>query len=376
MGTIWFCAGTAGELIKLYPLLKKVNYDSCFQWRFLFSGQSPGNFLKQWRDFGLEEQALVALVESKNDLKTSLSAANWFFRAMTLSKSRITSACKTKFSLTPKAGDRWVVHGDTLSTLVGASWCRRMGGYLAHVEAGLRSTSLLRPFPEEINRRIVSRLARMHFAQDATAVSNLKRGGAIGEIILTNGNTLFDALDVLKTSCTQKDPQFPMRPFVVANIHRHENLTNPKKWRSIIKTLLYAQSKMQVYLVMHPPTEHKLFMEGEDRYLLENSGVTLLPRIAFSQFIMLIDQSAFVISDGGSNQEECAYLGKPCLIMREETERVEGLGRNCILAKFNWQVIKKFIDEYERYQLDSYPLIKSPSDIVLSYLFGNVVKTG
>jgi UDP-N-acetylglucosamine 2-epimerase (non-hydrolysing) len=257
---------------------------------------------------------------------------------------------------------------------VGAYWCWRLRGFLAHVEAGLRSESLLRPFPEEINRRIVSRFARIHFVQDEVAKNNLKEVGVTGEIVLTNGNTLYDALEVLRTNLPQDLHAFT-RPFIIANIHRHENLISAKKWRSIIKTLLYAQNKMPVYLVMHPPTEHRLSIEVVDRKLLEGSGVVLLPRITFTKFISLINQSTLVISDGGSNQEECAYLGKPCLIMREETERIEGLGRNCVLSKFDWQIIQKFIDEVDSYQFAPYLMNESPSDTILRHLFGGVVKT-
>jgi UDP-N-acetylglucosamine 2-epimerase (non-hydrolysing) len=103
-------------------------------------------------------------------------------------------------------------------------------------------------------------------------------------------------------------------------------------------------------MVLHPPTSQKLLRDTQSNARLKDAGVELLPRIIFSQFIKLIHNARYVITDGGSNQEECAYLGKPCLILRTETERLEGLTKNCLLSKFEPELINNFIENPEKFQ--------------------------
>src|SRR5690606_22023914 len=109
----------------------------------------------------------------------------WFTRAACAGKARARELMPDGFV---------IVHGDTLTTLIGARWGRKLGLPVVHVEAGLRSKSLFNPFPEEINRRLVSRRAKYHMVPDATAEENLKKAGVGGEIVNTGGNTLMDAV--------------------------------------------------------------------------------------------------------------------------------------------------------------------------------------
>ncbi|MDT8397325.1 MAG: UDP-N-acetylglucosamine 2-epimerase [Pseudomonadales bacterium] len=269
-------------------------------------------------------------------------------------------------SIRPQKGAIWVVHGDTLSTVIGALWSRKAEGLLAHVEAGLRSTSLFRPFPEELNRRFVSMVAKVHFYQDDKAGQNLRNAGVRGEILGSGGNTLYDALDLLGED--GDDDGLPGQPYVVANIHRFENLNDKRRWDIIVETLCLAAVGQPIYLVLHPPTEEKLKNNPEMRQKLEKAGVILSPRMPFSKFIRVIHNARYVISDGGSNQEECAYLGKPCLILRMESEREEGLDASCYLTEFDEVRIAAFLENPETYLREKTVFEKSPSGIIMDFL--------
>lgn len=339
----WFSVGTAGELIKIYPLLRLAT-ERGLPWYALATGQSPVNFRKQWENFNLPADRLGFLLETDRDLHTSRDAFKWFARAQLRSAGKLRDEIERLAGVAPNpARDYWLVHGDTLSTWVGAGYARRLGLRLVHVEAGLRSDRLFHPFPEEITRRFVSRLARLHFAQDARAVANLHASGVKGEVINTGGNTLLDAIRYVLRDFPV--PTLPPTPFVVANVHRFENLNSAHRWSVIVDVLIRAALRQPVYLVQHPPTQAKLDRDPALKARLEAAGVRLLPRQPFTQFIHFINGAEYVISDGGSNQEECFYLGKPCLLLRESTERVEGLEGACLLTKFEAAQIDRFLED-------------------------------
>lgn len=346
--TLWFSAGTAGELIKLYPLLRLAT-ERGQPWWFLSTGQSGVGFHRQWDLFRLPRERLIKLLDTQADLKSSSHAMRWFARAslLPLAALRQTIAA-TAGQLPSPAQDHWLVHGDTLSTLTGALYARRLGIRLAHVEAGLRSASLLAPFPEEITRRLVSRLAHHHFTQDARAYHNLASRRVPGQITQTGGNTLIDAIRYARRETDE--PEYPAGRYAVANLHRFENLHSQARWEQLICVLEWAAQSSTVLLVMHPPVQEKLEREPRTRARLERVGVRLLTRQPFIPFIKLIERADYVISDGGSNQEECHYLGKPCLILRDTTERLEGLaGGSCLLSRFDAPTIRRFLADPARY---------------------------
>ncbi|MEK7357016.1 MAG: UDP-N-acetylglucosamine 2-epimerase, partial [Bdellovibrionota bacterium] len=180
-----FVTGTAAELIKIYPVIA-IAAKRGYGVRVVSTGQSRENFLMQYRDLGLDESLLSAMMPTEGDLGRASSALKWFLRALFVSPKRFRSG------LLVREKTFVVVHGDTLSTLVGSILARRAGYPVVHVEAGLRSPSLLNPFPEEINRRLVSKLATYHMAPDSRAEGNLQRAHVKGRVVVTRGNTLLD----------------------------------------------------------------------------------------------------------------------------------------------------------------------------------------
>lgn len=353
-----FVLGTAGELIKVFPVLQQAT-EAGFDWNVLSTGQSGVNFLSQWRDFKLEDSRLHFALESDRDLKSSQQALKWFVKAWRLNR--------FPFSLSERS---WlIVHGDTLSTLVGARWARRYKVKLAHIEAGLRSKSLWSPFPEEINRRCVSRWAHLHLTPDRAGVENLKQ--VSGEVVCTEGNSMKDALGkaLEKPMASLQASDFPKKDFVLANIHRFENLNSRRRWDFIKKCLFQAAREQEVYLVLHPSTYEKIKSENSEEEF-KSKGVQLLPRKMFSEFSHLLNDCRYLITDGGSNQEECFYLGKPCLILRDFTERMEGLGENAVLSEFDSHRIEAFLKDPEFYLRPQQNFDYKTSNIILAALRG------
>lgn len=356
---LFFVLGTAAELIKIYPLIhygKKRGIESFV----LSTGQSDHNFWKQYEDFGLSKDHAATVVKGLGDLQNSAQAFKWFFKATM--RSRLNEDIPWKIT----KDDYICVHGDTLSTVVGAKWGKRLGIPVVHIEAGMRSHNVWNPFPEELNRRYVAKVANFHMAPDETAAQNLKREKR-KNITVTGANTVYDAVKLMSETQTE----IPTKgPFVLANLHRFENLNSKSRWKIMVETLIKASQKHRVVLVMHPPTAHKLENDPDSKAKLIQAGVTLLPRQTFRVFIKMLHQCEYVISDGGSNQEECFYLGKPCLILREKTERVEGLGSTCLLSQFKSELIDIFLSNPESYRRPPWQPPRSPSEVILDTLGG------
>ena len=363
---LWFCIGTAGELIKIYPLLRLAT-DRQQPWFVLATGQSPVNFKNQWKDFKLPDERFGFLTRTSHDLHSSKAALKWFLSANLQTPSSLKRTIAEVAGTVPSKDDHWLVHGDTLSTLLGSRYARMLKVPLSHVEAGLRSEDLFNPFPEEINRRLVSRLAQTHFAQDDRAFQNLKTAKVKGNLVCTEGNTQLDTIRLVLNDFVAGD--IPPLPYVIANIHRFENLNSSSRWATMIDVLTKtAHEKAPVYLVLHPPTQDKLKGDPKTSRRLTEAGVRLLPRQPFTQFIHLLSHADFAISDGGSNQEECFYLGKPCLLLRESTERIEGLDGPCLLTRFKTELIDRFLKDPSKFASPAILHQRSPSKIILDCL--------
>jgi UDP-N-acetylglucosamine 2-epimerase (non-hydrolysing) len=361
--TLRFILGTAAELIKMYPLIKEAEAQD-IPWVVISTGQSPIGFRHQWEDFKLPLNRLVSAVATEKDLGTSRAAMKWFLRAWFANPKNWFQKSRAALADSTKGCDFYLVHGDTLSTLVGTKWGSKLKGDVVHVEAGLRSSHLFSPFPEEINRRLVSRRARLHMAPNSWAADNLRAAGIHKGVMNTGGNTLSDAVRLFATAAAPTTA----KPYVMVNVHRFENLNSATKWRFIAETLKKAAVKYELRMVMHPQTREKLNADSRLKTELEVMGVKLLERMRFSEFINQLANSEYVISDGGSNQEECYYLGKPCLLLRAETERQEGLNGPCVLTKFNWATTNAFLENPKSYARKPAWPEESPSQLILKEL--------
>lgn len=233
-----------------------------------------------------------------------------------------------------------LVHGDTPSTLLAAMLARRHRVPVAHLEAGLRSASLLEPFPEEAIRRLVTRLSSILYAPDRESEDRLRRLRVRGVVVQTNGNT---SLDALKRSLRGSAPE-PEGP-AVFTMHRVENLHRRDRVDGFVDLLVRAAQRNPVVFVVHGPTW--AVIEPHQRTLIE-AGVQLVDLLSHADFSQMLCRARFVVTDGGSIQEECAYLGVPTLLWRAYTERSDGLGRNVILSSYDPQIAADFLGGHQR----------------------------
>lgn len=265
-----------------------------------------------------------------------------------------------------------IVHGDTVSSLIGAIAAKINRTRLVHIESGLRSYNFFEPFPEEICRFIISRLADIHFCPNSWAVSNLKN--ISGVKINTENNTLIEttnnALRIKNDSKIQKNIN---RKFFILVLHRQEHMLFKKDLtKRFLKIFTeYVNKDLACVLVLHKLTED--FMKNEKIFeeIKKNKNFILVPRLPYIEFIHLIKKAEFIATDGGSNQEEAYYMGKPCIILRNVTERIEGLGENAILSKDDEIIIREFIENYKKYKRDPIKISNYPSKIIVNYLMNH-----
>jgi len=228
----------------------------------------------------------------------------------------------------------WIlVQGDTTTVMTAALAAFYCGIRVGHVEAGLRTGDKRQPFPEEINRRLTSVLADLHFAPTELSRDNLLNEGISGDQILVTGNTVIDALNQISSQPAPVEvekwlQQWGVLPghnrLVVITAHRRENFGEPiESICSAIRTLAnkYSRDTHFVYPVHLNPQ----IQEPVNRLLSGLPNLTLLAPVDYLPMVHLLKAATVVLTDSGGIQEEATGLGKPTLVLREKTERPEGV---------------------------------------------------
>ncbi|MGC1334730.1 MAG: UDP-N-acetylglucosamine 2-epimerase (non-hydrolyzing) [Candidatus Cybelea sp.] len=220
-----------------------------------------------------------------------------------------------------------LVHGDTATSTAAAlaAFYRRIP--VGHVEAGLRTSNRWLPYPEEMNRRLTATLATYHFAPTLLAREHLLAENVAPADVVVTGNTVIDAF--LETAA-RDDLSLPPRwseldstaPAIVVTAHRRENHEHMREICEALRAIAELPSKPQLYWPVHPSPR----VAPIAREILGGiPGVVLVDPIDYGEMVAAVRGSAFVLTDSGGLQEEAPCIGKPVLVMREETERPEGL---------------------------------------------------
>jgi UDP-N-acetylglucosamine 2-epimerase (non-hydrolysing) len=256
-----------------------------------------------------------------------------------------------------------IVHGDTPSTLLSTMLARRAGLEVAHLEAGLRSRSILHPFPEELIRVAVMRASSILFAPNEEAVANLEAMRVRGRIVRVPGNTSIDAL-----RASLLDPPEPGSGPVVVTMHRVENLHRRSSVEGFLALALRIAADRPVRFVVHGPTEAVLARQGRAADLAA-SGIELVPLAPHREFVRQLAAAPLVVTDGGSVQEECALLGVPTLLWRQRTERSDGLGANVVLTRYDRVLIEEFLADPDRWRRPpAWAHLPSPAEAIVDHL--------
>lgn len=358
---IVFFVGTTAELIKLFPIMKKLEEEERL-FKIFATGQ---NDLTQ-SDLMEHLKTPIALFLSKGDIKQSMfGLLSWFIRTLFSAYFKM----RHEMELENPQASIVVVHGDTISTLMGALLGRLLGFRIAHVEAGLRSFKIFSPFPEEICRRLVSDLVTIHFCPNEWAVENLTRHA--GKKVCTNGNTLIDSLRYSQSMPIVSPIVRNLRqqPYFVFVIHRQENIYNQILIKNLInQTLKKIEDGLACFMLLHSPTRIAFDSFGLMSKLSGIKNLIISPRLKYFEFMQVLSGAEFIVTDGGSNQEESFYLGKPCLILRTATERTEGLNYNVLLSGCDTNLISAFLANPMKYARGPQYFEGSPSEIVCQHL--------
>jgi UDP-N-acetylglucosamine 2-epimerase (non-hydrolysing) len=222
-----------------------------------------------------------------------------------------------------------IVQGDTTTTFAAGLAAFYAGLPVAHIEAGLRSGQIDSPFPEEMNRVLTSRFARLHFAASEEAAANLRHEGVPPAWVRVTGNTGIDAVlyarDALREGCLPR-PQwsFPQngRRLILATAHRREN--HGQGIDAICRALGWLAERPDVEIVF--PVHCNPSVRGPvSRRLARFANVHLIEPLDYQPFVDLLTRCDFVVTDSGGIQEEAPALGKPVLVLRENTERPEAV---------------------------------------------------
>ncbi|MFQ5906640.1 MAG: UDP-N-acetylglucosamine 2-epimerase [bacterium] len=336
--------GTKGQLIKTAGVMREVG-----EYRYIQTNQHPTMNRRLEKLLGLKAPDLHLCHRTK-DLRTPLEIPPWFFR------------CLFNLLRNHRVFTREVIlitQGDTLTTLFGCLAAKLFGLKLAHVEAGLRSYSMMHPFPEEIVRRFVSKFASYLFAPGQWAASNLRNER--GEIIDTKQNTVYDILGEIGVKKETKE-------YVVAAIHRQETIYNRMRLEKAVWVVRQASRLAPVIYVLHEPSEHQLKKFGLYDALASDPRVSLHGYFDYLQFMEVVANSLFVISDGGGLQEETYFLDVPCLLLRNRTERRVGLGVTAYLSEMREDKIEYFLQNYERFHRKGEFVREFPSKTIVDKL--------
>ena len=351
--------GTKAQLIKMAPVMVELQ-NRGIPYNFIFSGQHQATVKNIRDEFGVKEPDIT--LYSGKDITGILQMFFWSIRIMIFS-------LKNRRSIWQ--GDRKGIvlnHGDTFSTLLGTILARIFGHRSGHVESGLRSFNLFHPFPEEITRILTFKLSSIYFAPGDWALSNLSKYRGIK--VNTIHNTLLDSLKASEASIADSVVDIPNHSYGVVSIHRFENIFSEKTLTKIVDLLAESSKTLPLLFIVHKPTKKKLEQFDLLEKLNDCPNIELRPRYSYFQFIKLIKNAEVVITDGGSNQEECFYIGKPCVIMRSGTERREGLGKNAVICSYDIDTIEEVLNNLPKYRHSPIELHPSPSEIIVSNIEG------
>jgi UDP-N-acetylglucosamine 2-epimerase (non-hydrolysing) len=306
--------GTRPEAIKFAPLIKQLQQHLLFELTVCITSQHKEMLQQVLSFFQIRADVDLDVMQPNQDLST------------------LTSVILTRLGpvIAEKKPHLIIVQGDTTTALAGA-----LAGYyqkipVAHIEAGLRSSNIYSPFPEEINRKLIGSIAALHFAPTVQAGDNLRAENITQNVYIT-GNTVVDALfmglNIIQESLLDFSTLFPFcktgRQMILITGHRRESFGDG--FENICEAIHYLAGRFPDVQFVYPVHLNPHVQEPVYRLLGPIANVHLIPPVSYEQMIWLLQQSYLVLTDSGGVQEEAPSLGKPVLVMRDVTERGEGI---------------------------------------------------
>lgn len=234
--------------------------------------------------------------------------------------------------------DYVLVQGDTTSALAIALSAFNYGIKIIHLEAGLRTYQIDDPFPEEMNRQLISRMASIHLCPTELNKENLINERISSNNIYVTGNTGLDNIN--KIGCEYKNT-------VIVTLHRRDNLPMMDVWFSEINKAAMEHPELTFIFPMHPNPDIQKY-----KFLLRNQNIQIIPHVGHEEMITLIKNCNFLISDSGSIQEEASYLNKCVIVCRRTTERQETNGIHTIMCPYPDTLVENVNVLCQNYKID------------------------
>lgn len=349
--------GTKAQMVKMAPLMALFE-KAGVEYNFIFTGQHQETIDDIRNNFSLKTPDCT--LYCGKDVTSILKMMLWSFSVFL----KVLWRRKEVFK-----GDRGgivLVHGDTFSTALGGILGKLFGHRVGHVESGLRSFRIFHPFPEELTRLFVFALADYYYCPGAWALSNVSRYKGVK--IDTRFNTQLDAVRAVWDE--DRGPENTMRfeSYCLISTHRFENWNSRSVSEKNVELIERIVAKVPGIFVLHSITKKRLQKYELLERLSRNPKIQFRDRSDFRSFISLINASQFVVTDGGSNQEECSYIGKPCLLLRKASERQEGIGRNVVVSAYSKAVVDEFVENYMSYEQPPLFNQASPCALILEHL--------
>lgn len=308
MKKVMLVFGTRPEAIKMCPLVNELKSRKSFETVVCVTGQHRQMLDQVLKAFNVEPEYDLSIMKDKQTL----------FDVTTNILNRI------KEVLEKEKPDVVLVHGDTTTTFTTALACFYLQIPVGHVEAGLRTYNIYSPYPEEFNRQAVGIMARFNFAPTEVSKGNLLREGKNEDTIFVTGNT---AIDALKTTVRDDYENEHLKwaegsRLIMLTAHRRENLGEPMHhmFRAIRRIVDETPDIKVIYPIHMNPVVRKAADEelGDDR-------IRIIEPLDVLDFHNFLSRSYLILTDSGGIQEEAPSLGKPVLVMRDTTERPEGI---------------------------------------------------
>ncbi|MCI6732153.1 MAG: UDP-N-acetylglucosamine 2-epimerase (non-hydrolyzing) [Lachnospiraceae bacterium] len=309
MKKVMLVFGTRPEAIKMCPLVKELRRSSKLQTIVCVTGQH-----RQMLDMVLEAFSVIP------DYDLSIMKDR-----QTLFDVTINILCSIKEVMMKEKPDVVLVHGDTSTTFVTALACFYLQIPVGHVEAGLRTYNIYSPYPEEFNRQAVSIISHFNFAPTELSRQNLLKEGKREQTIFVTGNT---AIDALKTT-VQDDYTHPELEWakgsrlILITAHRRENLGDPM--RNMFRAIRRVMDEHPDVKAIYPIHMNPVVREIASEYLGGDDRIHIIEPLDVIDFHNFLARCHLILTDSGGIQEEAPSLGKPVLVMRETTERPEGI---------------------------------------------------
>ncbi len=347
MKKVMLVFGTRPEAIKMCPLVIELEKRNSIQTVVCVTGQHRQMLDQVLQVFGVVPNYDLSIMKDKQ----------------TLFDVTVNILERIKIVLEEVKPDVVLVHGDTSTTFVTALACFYMQIPVGHVEAGLRTYNIYSPYPEEFNRQAVSIISRYNFAPTELSKRNLLKEGKNSENIYVTGNT---AIDALKTT-VRTDYAHPELDWakgsrlIMITAHRRENLGEPM--RHMFKAIRRVMDEHPDVKAIYPIHMNPIVREIANEYLGDDDRIHIIEPLDVLDFHNFLSHSYLILTDSGGIQEEAPSLGKPVLVMRDTTERPEGIaaGTLKLVGTEEEAIYKEFTrllsdkDEYETMSKASNP---------------------